>query len=76
MDPSALLFRILSSLVIFGQSLMGCMAGREECEDRFWPKAYIFFFFKGLDSCEPDFAFLFGGCELELAACAWPGDSS
>lgn len=48
MDPSALLFRILSSLVIFGQSLMPCMAGREECEDRFWPKAYIFFFLKDL----------------------------
>lgn len=38
-----LLFRILSSLVIFGQSLMPCMAGREESGDRFWLIAYIFF---------------------------------
>lgn len=47
-----LLFRIPSLLVIFGQSLMHCMAGREKCRDRFWLRDYIFFFFKGLDSCE------------------------
>lgn len=40
-----LLFRIPSLLVIFGQSLMHCMAGREMCRDRFWLKVYIFFFF-------------------------------
>lgn len=56
-----LLFRIPSLLVIFGQSLMHCMAGRETCRDRFWLKVYIFFF-KNLIVVNLR-SFLFGICE-------------
>lgn len=58
-----LLFRIPSLLVIFGQSLMHCMAGRETCRGRFWLKASFFFFcLKNLIVVNLR-AFLFGICE-------------
>lgn len=56
-----LLLRIPSLLVIFGQSLMCCMAGREKRRDRFWLKAYIFFLKDLIVANLP--AFLFGICE-------------